>query len=162
MEGEYMQELSSVRCRAVDEESVRGLEAAERETEVLRSMNGAIVAGAGAGGQGGGGFANGLRISEEEKALFSPSAVAGGAGNGGAGGTGLSHTVLLGYRPRFILCFTGDNHRCMIFECEQAHFRDSVCLALQQHMKPGTMIKEHHVDELGRFFGDVQFASTNS
>jgi len=145
-DGEYMQELSTVRCRAVDEESVRGMAAADHETEVLLSMD-VMVRGAASG------VWSGAGASEDEKALFSPSAVAGASG----GGLGVSHTVLLGYRPRFILCFTGDNHRCMIFECEQAHFRDQVCHALQHALKPGHMSKEQHIDELGRFFGDVQY-----
>lgn len=57
-----------------------------------------------------------------------------------------------GFRPRFVLCFTGDNHRCIIFESETKEFRRHICEVLQQFIR---MVKDKQVDELGGFFGDV-------
>ncbi len=127
LEGEYSQEISTVRCRAVDEEQVRSMAAGDHETEVIRAAMDTHV-----------------RSGADEAGLFSPSAVTGGDTSS------VTPTVLLGYRPRFILCFTADHHRCMIFETEATHFRDTICATLQQFLQ---VHKEQHIDELGRFFG---------
>jgi hypothetical protein len=117
-DAEYAQDIKTVRCRAVDEE--RGLDALDRETEVLRAVCSEL-------------HPSTLpplmpvhpaappRIDERD-ALFPSS---GGGGD----------TVLLGFRPRFVLCFTGDNHRCMVFETDDAQFRDNICATLQ-HFVP--------------------------
>jgi hypothetical protein len=132
METEYMQDISTVRCRAVDEGDVKALvDAGAHETDLLLSQS-----------------------LGTDPAALSPSALvsapAGGAGHG------LPHTVLLGYRPRFLLCFTADSHRCMVFETEAAQWRDHICATLQQFVR---MHREQHMDELGRFFGDQTAAS---
>ena len=58
---------------------------------------------------------------------------------------------VIGFKPRFVLCFAADNHRCIIFETESVEFRRHICKTLQAFVR---MVQDKHVDELGPFFGD--------
>ena len=132
LDREYMQDISTVRCRAVDEEHVRALEAGDDAS----------------GGVGDSSDLDGL--SSFALSRLTSSGLASSSSSSSA--VSLSPHILLGYRPRFVLCFTGDNHRCLIFETEARHFRDNICATLQHFVR---MAKDQHVDELGRFFGDA-------
>lgn len=139
IDSEYCQEISSVRCRSVDE-------------DVPFSPNPPDLLG-------------GSDNLGEIHTLAHTDGGAGFAGTTGASGSDAlrssdpSSTVLLGYRPRFLLCFTGDNHRVLLFETESTHFRAEVLGTLRQFI---VMAQEKHVDELATFFGDQANAGTTT
>lgn len=64
-----------------------------------------------------------------------------------------------GFRARFALCFAADNDRVMLFEASTAEFRREVCDALQQFVR---VIRDQHVDELAPFWGDTHPTPTQS
>ena len=137
IESEYCQEISSVRCRSVDEDTpfspnppdLLGGSDDLGEIHTLAHTDG----GAGFAGTTGASGSDALRASDP------------------------ASTVLLGYRPRFLLCFTGDNHRVLLFETQSTQFRAEVLGTLRQFI---VMAQEKHVDELAAFFGDKDAAAT--
>jgi hypothetical protein len=113
---EYMQDASTVLCRALDEDGIdRSPTPTLEDTEAMHE--------------------GALRLS-----LL--------AGEGGS-----APGVQLGYRPRFLLCFTGDAYRCMVFESTSSEFRRHIADALTEFTR---ITKDQHMDELGEFFGDVR------